>query len=240
VYVVFSKTVSTSTIRRILHAYGHSYHKPEVRNTQRDEELISRWTNLLAPELISSDIKDGFKPMFMDECAVRSNEVRRSTWGLMGVRLIVPQGKRLNINCIGAIGIDGGSSFLTTKGRIDEDFVIAFLKQLLEQYPNEKFAIYRDNASYHVSKKVIEFISSNERLVVRSIPKYAPELNLIELVWAQLKNHGLRMLAHTDTDNFEQHVGNELREIATAFHQNKSMLNSKELSYIMKGMELAA
>ncbi len=109
--IVFEKEVSRSTVKRILAALKISYHKAEPRNIRRDDELIDRWMNILAPELLASDIGEEYSPMFLDESNFTANEVRKRTWGLKGKRLSIPQGDRHSLNVIGSIGIFGESFF---------------------------------------------------------------------------------------------------------------------------------
>ncbi len=67
---------------------------------------------------------------------------------------------------------------------------IQFLEYLLvECCPTQKIVLVLDNASYHRSKTVQAALSLFEpRVRVFWLPKYCPQLNLIERFWRHLKD----------------------------------------------------
>jgi putative transposase len=67
---------------------------------------------------------------------------------------------------------------------------IQFLEYLLvECCPTKKIVLVMDNASYHRSKTVRAALSLFEpRVRVFWLPKYCPQLNLIERFWRHLKD----------------------------------------------------
>lgn len=67
---------------------------------------------------------------------------------------------------------------------------IQFLEYLLvECFPTQKIVLVMDNASYHRSKTARAALSLFEpRVRVFWLPKYCPQLNLIERFWRHLKD----------------------------------------------------
>jgi transposase len=67
---------------------------------------------------------------------------------------------------------------------------IQFLEYLLvEWFHTQKIVLVMDNASYHRSKMVRAALSLFEpRVRVFWLPKYCPQLNLIERFWRHLKD----------------------------------------------------
>jgi putative transposase len=67
---------------------------------------------------------------------------------------------------------------------------IQFLEYLLiEQFPTQKIILVLDNASYHKSRATLAALSVFEpRVKVFWLPKYCPNLNLIERFWRHLKD----------------------------------------------------
>jgi len=240
VQVIFGKNVHATTIKRILRKYGQSYHKPEVRNLRRDEAAIRNWTEMIAPELIATDRKEGRSIFFIDQSSCRGDKPRMRTWGPRGKRLIVRQGERVGVNIMGALGIGCKSTFLTTQGTIDSNFVIGFFEHLLAENPGKELAIYLDGATWHTSAAVRKFLDENPQIKIRRLPKYAPELNPIELVWARLKNNGIRIHSYKGVKAFENHIGQELLEISDAFLLHKALINAEELQYIADGLTRVA
>ena len=67
---------------------------------------------------------------------------------------------------------------------------IQFLEYLLiEQFPTQKIILILDNASYHKSRAALAALSLfAPRVKVFWLPKYCPNLNLIERFWRHLKD----------------------------------------------------
>lgn len=62
--------------------------------------------------------------------------------------------------------------------------VIHFLRHLLGHTRGPLLLVW-DNAPIHERQKVRQFIGGQPRLHVENFPRYAPELNPVELVWTQ-------------------------------------------------------
>jgi transposase len=61
------------------------------------------------------------------------------------------------------------------------------LKDLLAAYPGQPILLIWDQARYHTSKKVRQWIDQQPRLTVLLLPKYSPELNPVEQIWRVVK-----------------------------------------------------
>ena len=58
---------------------------------------------------------------------------------------------------------------------------------LLNTYPNTSHILIWDQARYHTSRKVENWITEQERLSILLLPKYAAELNSVESIWRIVK-----------------------------------------------------
>ena len=97
-------------------------------------------------------------------------------------------GKRAYLHVIGGYNWRTAQVSHLTVERKNSDTFIAFLEQLLAEYPSQSLILVMDNASYHHSAKVQAFLSLVEhRLQVFWLPQYCPELNVIERFWLHLK-----------------------------------------------------
>ena len=68
--------------------------------------------------------------------------------------------------------------------KINSKKFLAFIKRLHKN--NTKICIIVDNASWHLTKTVLEFIKNNKIKLVRLLA-YSPELNPIEQYWQNVK-----------------------------------------------------
>jgi transposase len=74
---------------------------------------------------------------------------------------------------------------------IGSEQVIEFLKHLLRHIPGDLLLVW-DRLPAHRSRLTQEFIRDQRgRLVIESLPPYAPELNPVEYLWAHCKHHEL-------------------------------------------------
>lgn len=97
-------------------------------------------------------------------------------------------GKRDYLHVIGAYNWASAQISHLTVERKNSDTFIAFLEQLVKEYPSQPLIVVMENASYHHSAKVQAMLSLLEhRLQVFWLPQYCPELNVIERFWLHLK-----------------------------------------------------
>ena len=76
----------------------------------------------------------------------------------------------------------------TCQGAVRSPQVVKFLDHVLRHVAGEVIVIL-DRAMIHRSKAVQAFVQLHERLSLVYLPPYAPELNPIELVWADVKRN---------------------------------------------------
>ena len=68
------------------------------------------------------------------------------------------------------------------------EHILKFLRDLLKAIAGPIVLLW-DSAPIHTRHKVQAFIAAQARLHVLSFPKYAPELNPVEFLWAQVNEH---------------------------------------------------
>jgi len=97
------------------------------------------------------------------------------------------------LNLIGALAISPKGQCIrlrvrsTTKNQTG-DHVLQFLRRVLAEIAGPIVLLW-DSAPIHTRRKVKDFIATQPRLHVFSLPKYAPELNPVEFLWAQVNEH---------------------------------------------------
>lgn len=101
------------------------------------------------------------------------------------------------------------------------DFV-AHLEQLDRLYapkpgqPTKSVVLVEDNGPIHTSKLAMAALAARAHwLTVEWLPKYAPELNDIEVVWHDLKAHHLAHQTFGDTDALDQAIHQARRASTT-------------------------
>jgi transposase len=95
-----------------------------------------------------------------------------------------------HLSVIGAITTGGQFFQHTHHGAVRSPQVVAFLEHLLRHIAGEVVVVL-DRAMIHRAKVVQACVASHARLSLVYLPGYAPELNPIELVWADIKRNVL-------------------------------------------------
>jgi len=142
-----------------------------------------------------------------DESEALTHPYLARAWAKRGADLRVPApGQAKKVAMIGSLNhVTRQLTVHTSATKRSSDF-IAHLEQLDLLYgPQPGRAIkpvvlVEDNGPIHVSKLTLKALETRKHwLTVEWLPKYAPELNDIEVVWHDLKAHHLAH--HTFTDD---------------------------------------
>ncbi len=135
------------------------------------------------PEYVKEANEKNATILFQDESGVQSRPNVRRTWSKRGKRLgIKVEENRGRISITSAVTPDGGLYFMIRKGSMDSEDIISFLDQLLSEIHGFLYMFW-DNITIHRSRIVKDFLeTNNDRLIIRRIPAYSPELNPDEYV----------------------------------------------------------
>lgn len=96
---------------------------------------------------------------------------------------------RQRLNTFGAYDpIEHRLVHLTSEDNCDHQKVIDFFEKILISYPGKhSIVLYLDNAPYFHAKEVKHWLQRHPQLIVEHLPTYSPNLNLIERLWAFVK-----------------------------------------------------
>ena len=89
-----------------------------------------------------------------------------------------------------------------------------FLSRLLSSNTERFLILVLDNASYHRTREVLDILSEHENHVfVVWLPKYSPELNLIEGLWGYLKKSALNNYFYGDMASLVSAIDDAFKEL---------------------------
>lgn len=101
-----------------------------------------------------------------------------------------------------------------------------FLRQLLEANSERKVVLVIDNASYHRTRAVLALLEDHaDHVLVIWLPRYSPELNLIEGLWGYLKRSSLNNYFFGDVESLERAI------VDTFAHLNQQPQTTLSLAY---------
>jgi len=143
--------------------------------------------------------------VFWDESGVSLTPIVRSTWAPKGRTPVLRHPfnwKRASMAAALCIRPGGGGTrlaFHLQPGSYDTDTLLVALAELRRFLAGEKATLIWDGLPAHRSRKMGAWLGQQRSwLVVERLPAYAPELNPVEGVWANLKGRELANLV-TDT-----------------------------------------
>ena len=184
--------LSAISVGRLLAQMGLSCQKPLSRAFEQDATLVKQWIERDFPKIRALAKKQRAVVFFADESGVRSDFHAGTTWGIRGKTPVVRHtGKRFHLNMLSAISAKGELRFMTSRKRLSAALFIEFLRRLITNYPKKIFLVV-DGLPAHKAKSVHRFVHQvKDRLRLFFLPPYSPEINPDELVWNDVKNHGV-------------------------------------------------
>ena len=175
-------TYTLTGVIKLLHRLGFSYKKPKLIPGKIDLDKQEEFK--LQYSLLKGNLANDEAIHFMDSVHPQYQTRARFGWIRKNSVKTLPSfsgWKRKHI--IGAINLKDLEVVTTDAPKVNGDYIIEFLKKL-EATNQDKSRIYLicDNASYHRSKKVKEYLQ-NSKIELLFLPPYSPNLNPIERLW---------------------------------------------------------
>ena len=152
--------------------------------------------------------------LFLDETWTKTNMTRLHGWAPRGERLIdkVPQGKWKTATFLAAPRNNRIEAPCVFDGPINGERFRAYVEQFLIPTLKPNDIVVLDNLGSHKGKAVRQAIkAAGARLLF--LPKYSPDLNPIEQVFAKLKGH-VRKAAPRTLDTVSDTIAKALAQIS--------------------------
>lgn len=114
-------------------------------------------------------------------------------WQFKDEEVFMPSERSKGLNCFGLLSRGNDFHFKTSTSNIDSDFIIEQFEDF-SRHLKRTTVIVLDNARVHTSKKVQACRNFWEKrgLYLFFLPTYSPHLNIIEILWRELKCRWLR------------------------------------------------
>ena len=104
------------------------------------------------------------------------------------------------------------------EGHVDSAVVIECFEQFSQQL-NKRAYVLLDNASIQKSRAFIQHIPQwvKRSLIIKYLPPYSPELNLIEILWRFMKYYWLPFSAYMSLQCLLQSIEDILQRFGTDY-----------------------
>lgn len=202
--MIFNETgikPSYSTISRMNHRHDIVNKACNHISTLQDPEEIGNWQALFLPKLeeLNKDPKNII--CFYDEAG---SKLKRVAHGLCRKGdtpnvYMHPSTSHNFANTLSAITTKGKFYGDIEFGYVDTERVIKFFERISKENPHKDIYFIIDNATYHTSDLFLEWLFSKRKIHVIYLPKYCPNMNVVEYFNNFYKNE-LRAFPTLDKD----------------------------------------
>jgi len=226
----FGIKYTVSGMRDLLHRLGYEYKKPKLVPGNPDinaqEEFIDFYEQFMQDKPADAEV------LFVDAAHPEHNTMAAYGWIKRGEkRELKTNSGRQRINLHGAINAETHDITVIESDTVNKDSTIQLLEIIHQKYfLASMIYIILDNASYHYSKKVKEFLEGkNIKLVF--LPAYSPNLNLIERLWKFFKK---KVLYNQYYENVK-----EFRKACIKFFKNIDQYSNEVANFMDADFETA-
>lgn len=120
---------------------------------------------------------------------IRAYQSLQYNWFPKGHQRKIPTyGRHQGAKLFGVLNYETGEILYRDGERYDAPAFIQFLDTVLKAYPTGKIVMILDNGKIHHATQVQRYLHQHSRLDFVFLPKYSPELNLVEGLWKWLKS----------------------------------------------------
>jgi transposase len=208
------KWISKSTLSRLLK--GERLRWKRVRKSlrsKRDEQRF-RQAQQRITQLTARQQEGEINLVYFDEAGFSLDPYVPYAWQPEGENIEIPAAKSDRLNLLGFMNTHNDLTPFIFKGSINTEIVIACF-DAFSQNLNKKTVVLIDNASIHKSAAFKSQIGKwyQRGLLLRFLPPYSPELNLIEILWRKIKYEWMSFSAYLSL----KHLENELINILGNF-----------------------
>jgi hypothetical protein len=140
-------------------------------------------------------------------------------WQPLGERIELPSSRSPQLNVLGFMRHDGTHlDPYVTQGTVDSSVVIACIDNFCQNLIRPTTLVI-DNAPVHGSAEFAAMVPEWEanNLFLWFLPPYSPELNLIEILWKQIKYRWLPIDAYNTFEKLAQSLDSILATVGKQF-----------------------
>ena len=230
----FSILMSRSAVGRLLHRINLTPQRPVRRAVERDQVAVDNWIKEEFPKIKELAKKEGATIYFLDEAGVRTDYHAGTTWSFEGLTPVIPStGGRYRINIIAAISTEGELHFQIGPQSLNGNTFVEYLKNLIGDASHPVWII-TDGYSAHHAKVVKEYLeTTNGKVKIFFLPTYSPHLNPVELVWNNIKTHGIARYLIRSVDELTKKARELLESLKATPEKVQSLFQEESVFYAL-------
>lgn len=220
---VFGISVSRDTVKRVLKSLRFSWRRirRKVRGDPAPEVYHAKFQEL--EELKRQAEQGDIDLRYFDESGFCLVPYVPYAWQEQGKTIEIETSKSKRLSVVGFLNTNNELDAYTFEGTITSEVVIACTDEFCKtRESTHKTVVVIDNASIHTSEAVEEKIAQWEAkgLTLFYLPKYSPELNLIEVLWRFMKYEWIEFSAYLSWQHLVEYVENVIRNYGKKYKIN--------------------
>ncbi len=218
VYRETDKTVSKWTIKRIAKKAGLRWKRMRKSHKSKRSEILFRQAQKEIKALKEQDEAGEIELTYFDETGFNLIPIVPYAWQPIGQTLEIPSTYSPRLNVLGFFSQSQDFYAHTVQGSVDSEVVIACFDQFVQTI-SKKTVVIIDNAPTHTSHKFKNKLQewASQELIVKYLPTYSSELNLIEIVWRFIKYKWLPLSAYLSFKNLKATLQDVLDGIGSKY-----------------------
>jgi transposase len=212
------KTISTQTLKRLCKQAGMSWKRVRKSlKSRRDDDAFDRVVTILAA-LIPHAQQGRIDFYYFDESGFSLTPCVPYAWQPLGETIALPSQRSQQLNVLGLMKHSGELKSFVFDGTIDSAVVCACFDQWVKGLEKKTFVLI-DNAPMHRSEAFQARLKAwrKQGLVIIFNAPYAPELNLIEILWHQIKYAWMPFSAYQSLAQLKHHLFDILNGIGSEY-----------------------
>jgi len=208
---------------------GWSAQRPVRQASKRDDKSIQRWVAETYPRILARAWARKAWLAFIDETGFMLGPVIRRTYAPRGHSPVIKEtDPHRKISAIGALLISPYRRRFRFRFHLLEDdhncrgpSVASFVAAVYQELAGP-LTLFWDDIVIHSASPVEVYLQQHPRIVVETLPHYAPELNPVDRIWGYVKFDRLPNYTPPDLVNLRDRVTEEFRQVQS----NESLLRS--------------
>lgn len=214
----FGKAVSTKTLKRLIRE--RQWRWKRVRQSladKREAQAVAASQARLA-HWQAQEAAGEIERYYFDESGFTLEPCVPYAWQPTGQTLEVPCARSRRLNVLGFMNRDSQVRSYVFEGCVDSAVVVRCIDEFT-QYRRKPVVMVMDNSPLHTSDEFEQQLArwAAKGVTIECIAPYAPELNLIEILWRKIKYEWLPFCAYNSFAHLREHLFKVLKNIGTQY-----------------------
>jgi len=216
------KKISADTLKRTARNAGLSWKRVRKSLKSKQDKKEFEKAKKEIENLEEEQKKGEINLYYFDESGFDLTPSIPYAWQPIGTNLEIPSSRSPRINVLGFLDtVNNAFESFIFNGSVNSEVVVACFDKFSESL-TKKTVVIIDNASTHTSncftEKIVEW--EEKGLVIKRLPPYSPELNLIEILWRFIKYHWLPFSAYLSHENLTKELEKILATVGSKHQIN--------------------